>query len=490
MNEKFSRDERAAIARLEMGIEWGTVLPVVGAGVSRQSAELPRWTSLLTEAIEWTRQQAELQLTKDKLKRLKGLSLDAPTPDCYETWTKVVFCRNQSDNHWETPEYREWLQSTFGSPSVVDGQIYDALRAMNPRVLATTNYDKLLTNEVMPDDPPVTWGQDEDIRALFREGRGVLHLHGIFSQPRSVVLTSSDYERVVQNDISSEVARMLASSAILLFIGVSPEGVTDRHLHELLKLGLGQNGNRQELRPHVLLHRGGLSSKHAAVLTSMGIEPVCFGDTYTDLAPFLERLSRRRSDSSNAIDLVGLDTKAGESLSDSRWAPKHCLKRVETNLRFMGLRSSKWVSDSETFEVLDRRLKFLDTMGGERVRFLILNPDSPAYERLENMRAEALTSDHLKGLAELEQRHRSLVIKCVDFISAFRFTAVDDREIGLALYPTTPSEFEETDRGWSVRHHSLVTDRSWSLGRSLVFMFDEHFREARSLREVKPELFS
>ena len=488
MNEQFSMDESVAIDRLKRGIEAGTVRPVVGAGVSRQAANLPLWNGLLEHAIDWTHAQEDLRLSEDQLKRLNNLNLESPTKACFETWVRETFCRRDSDEHWETPEYREWLQSVFGSPKVADSRIYEALRAMSPRVVATTNYDKLLTEQVMPDAPLVTWGEDDQIRALFREDRGVLYLHGVYSRPESVVLASTDYQRVIDNDMRSEVARMFASSAILLFIGISPSGVVDRHLHELLKLGLGPKGSRQEPRPHVLLHSRTLSTRETATLAATGVEPVRFGDSYEDLAPFLEKLSRRRVESRNALDLVGLDTDEGEALSESRWAPDQCLARAQTSLRFMGLRSSKWVSNGN-FDALDQRLEFLDAMGDDIVKFLILNPESDAYKRLEQMREEELPCDHLAALAHLENKHRSMVIKCVDFISAFRFTAVDSREIGFAFYPTTASEFKETNGGWLVRHTNLVT-RPWSLGRSLVFMFDGHFRDAHSLREVKPELFS
>lgn len=490
MNEQFTPAEAEAIERLEKGIEWRTVLPVVGAGVSHQGAQLPLWNSLLAKAIEWTHGQDDLPLSQERLERLKALSIDSPTPSCYETWVETVFCRNQGDIHWETPEYREWLQEVFGSPTVVNRRIYEALGAMDSRIVATTNYDGLLKDELMPKGQVVTWGDDDAIRSLIREEQGILHLHGFYGDPESVILSASDYTRVTERDMASDVARTLTSGQILLFIGVSPEAATDRHLHKMLKLGLGKNRGRQEPRAHVLLHRGTLTTRQITILSSVGIEPVRFGDTYEDLAPFLERLSRRRSDYTNAIHLLGLDQRVGEELSDSRWAPQQCIGRVKTSLRFMGLRSSKWVGvEDGTFTALDEALEFLDDVGSELVRFLILNPESDAYERLRRRRTE-LSSDHLQRLAELEQKHRSLQIKCVDFISAFRFTAVNDREIGLALYPTTQEEFRETDRGWSVRHHNLVTDRPWSLGGSLVFMFDEHFRAAQSLRDVKPELFS
>jgi hypothetical protein len=493
MNQSFSNAESTAISRLEAGIQYGTVIPVVGAGISRQSADLPSWNTLLSKALDWTEQhQDELQLNGENQKILATLNRDSPTMACYQSWVEAVF-GNSDGRHWDEPAYREWLHEVFGAFSVTDRSVYQALKEMDPRVVVTTNYDKLLSNELIEDGDVVTWKHGDTIRALLRERRGILHLHGTFDDPESVILTPADYERIAGREERSRVAQLLTSHAILLFVGVSAEGATDRHLSRLLKLGMAdpEIGAPQAAPTHVLLHRGEIEPRAAARLDSLDIQPVRFGDSYSDLAPFLRWLSRRRTGYRTAVDLVGLDdTTLGEALDESRWAPEKCLGRVESSLSFMGLRSSKWVGEEGTAVTMDRVLDVLDSRGRECVRFLILNPCCDAYGRLETMRGMKLSSDHLERLAEMEQRHESLIVKCVDFISAFRFTAVNNAEVGLALYPTDPIEFDESRHGWMATHHSLHTRRRWSLARSLLFMFDEHFKAAKSLRDVAPEFFS
>jgi hypothetical protein len=170
--------------------------------------------------------------------------------------------------------------------------------------------------------------------------------------------------------------------------------------------------------------------------------------------------------------------------------PRRCLARVGRNLRFMGLRSSKWVEDAETRQALERLLHFLDGNGASSMKFLILNPSSPAYRKLERMRQRKLGIGHLRFLARLEQRHRSLEVRCVDFITAFRFIAVDDHEVGLAVYPTDPQSFSESQYGWSSQHYTLSTEGKWTLARSLLFTFDQHFESAEPLRNLQPNLYA
>jgi hypothetical protein len=486
--------EQLAVERLEQGIEERTVIPVIGAGVSCQSANLPTWNGLLRDALTWTESKREmLGIPDSELKALRGrLRLDDPSLACYEAWADAVFSRNSGGAHWLAPSYREWLESTFGIPEAHDPRLYKALRDIGSRVIVTTNYDKLLSYELMPDGQIVTWDNEDTIRSLLRDGRGVLHLHGTFDEPESIVLTSSDYTRIAERELRSAVSQSLTSHSILLFIGISPAGATDRHLARLLRAGMRSRANDapQRSRAHVLLHKGALSSQQASSLKALDIEPVCFGSTYAELAPFLERLGERRAAIQFATELVGLDLAGGKALSESRWAPEDCLNRVQDSLRFMGLRSSKWVSDEQTIQTLDRVLGVLDGRGEASVRFLVLNPECAAYQRLEGMRGEKLPVDHLAQLARLEKRHRSLRIRCIDFISAFRFTAVNNEEIGLALYPTDPTEFHETLGGWTARHYSLHTRQRWSLARSLLFTFDEHFTNAAPLRDVMPRLFA
>ena len=84
------------------------------------------------------------------------------------------------------------------------------------RVLAndTTNYDLLLEQHaVVPGGQSVTWLAPQDIFSLLRGGRGVIHLHGRYDYPKSIILSTVDYERIVRRpEDSVRVAQALFHS--------------------------------------------------------------------------------------------------------------------------------------------------------------------------------------------------------------------------------------------------------------------------------------
>jgi hypothetical protein len=489
----LTADERSAIERLKKATDLGTVIPVIGAGVSRQALDLPDWRGLLESGLKWCEAHAaDLNLQPADLQRItSGVNLDAPSLACFELWANTAFSRATYDAHWKHPLYAAWLEQLFGRVPAGRPEIYDALATMEPRVVITTNYDTLLQRELMPDSDVVTWDKPQAIANLFREGRGVFHLHGVYDRPDSVVLTSRDYERVAQHDMRSRVAQLITTHSILLFVGVSVAGATDRHLATLLRMAQPKEIDAPLApRNHILLHRGRLAPAEVARLKEYNIQPLSYGDEFSDLPSFFYNVAGSRNIHRRALSFLGLgDEDTGEPLMQSRWLPERCLKRVQRTLRFMGLRSSKWVQDPDTRQAFDRLLHILDHGRTSSVRFLILNPDSESYRKLERMRNRKLSTSHLRSLARLDRTHPSLEIRCVDFITAFRLTAVDDRDVGLALYATDPQSFNDSEYGWRAEHFTLNAASPWTLARSLLFTFDQQFESARPLREIRPGLY-
>jgi hypothetical protein len=480
-----SAEDHRAINRLLKGFEHHTVIPVVGAGVSHQAAGRPLWADVLPEALRWCETRAtELGRTRRQVADLNHLTQNGlPTLESFEIWARRMFCNGPEDDHWTHPQYAAWLQATFGGPwDVVDDTIYKALQAIDPRVIVTTNYDRYLTEVAFPKREAVTWGNRNTILQLFRERPGVFHLHGVFDEPGSVILTTTDYERIINADANSDVASQLSSQGILLFMGVSPEGATDRHLGRLLRLGqLHPSDGPHPAPTHVLLHAGTLSPEQVARLRHFDIHPLSYGDG--GLGPFLRDLTRPRAERQDAAKVFGLNQLQGDSLRGSGWDPTNCMRRVDQELRFMGWRSSKWVS-REALRPFEKLLQQLGSWTTDvRVRFLIVNPKSRAWERLKHIRGYA-TMEHISPLQELAAKHECFSVACLDHLPAFRLTAVDNHEVGLALYPTSPLDRANVDKGWAATHYSLERRRPESLGRSMVFMFDELFRSATSLGDA------
>ena len=117
----------------------------------------------------------------------------------------------------------QWLGDTVGKLEPKHPEIIKAIHALDLQ-LVTTNYDGLLER---PDLPPVTWRDFAKIPQVLRgHGRGVLHLHGHWNEPDSVVLDNESFVVVRDEEHPKAVLRMLAMSKTLLFIGCG-EGLSD-----------------------------------------------------------------------------------------------------------------------------------------------------------------------------------------------------------------------------------------------------------------------
>ena len=63
---------------------------------------------------------------------------------------------------------------------------------------------------------------------ILRTGSGIIHLHGRYDLPKSVILSGEDYTRIKLSEPDKQtVVRSMFHSGVLLFIGCSLDGVSD-----------------------------------------------------------------------------------------------------------------------------------------------------------------------------------------------------------------------------------------------------------------------
>ena len=128
-------------------------------------------------------------------------------------------------------EFKRWLRESVGALTVGDGGVIEALRDLEVP-LVTTNYDGLLAE--VTKRPVVTWRETDEVARVLRGGSdGVLHLHGHWKQPESVVLGIRSYEAVRQDEHAQAVMRALAMTTSLVFVGCG-EGLTDPNFQPFL----------------------------------------------------------------------------------------------------------------------------------------------------------------------------------------------------------------------------------------------------------------
>lgn len=237
-------------------------------------------------------------LLADGLRRAHGLgALDAPTLAHYQQQLGLTFPQallgvadvvSQSLGAPHGGEFSRWLRETVGAfhDDIRDRTVLDALADHQRRgvLLATTNYDHLL--ETATALKPTTWRRTAGVeRAIGGAEPRILHLHGEWEDPDSIVLGTPSYLDVARDPHAQAVLTALRTDRTFVFIGCGA-GLRDPNLGAFLKW-TSETFGRAETR-HFRLCRGDevepLRREHPA---EQRIFPLRYGDNHADLAPFL-----------------------------------------------------------------------------------------------------------------------------------------------------------------------------------------------------------
>ncbi len=132
-----------------------------------------------------------------------------------------------------------WLESAFASFKMRNEERakapLEALRDLHEAgaLIVTTNYDSLLS-DFLPGTPPVTWEEHERfLRVITRQDPGILHIHGHWQRPSSIVLGRSSYDRVVADKKFQELFKTLWLNSSWIYVGCG-DGLDDPNLGRLL----------------------------------------------------------------------------------------------------------------------------------------------------------------------------------------------------------------------------------------------------------------
>lgn len=233
---------------LVTGLKNGKVLVVVGTGVSQAATDNnpeASWIGLLKSGVQRAADFANPRVDagwKDRVLgfieagengRLDDLLLAAEAISMALGGPRHVLDPSAAGIHCGVgPEYRDWLKATVGSLRAKNAEVLDAVVTLGCP-LATTNYDQLLEDASRL--PPVTWLERSKVLAILRgEKAAVLHLHGFWDRPGSIVLGIRSYESVLGNEHAQLALRTLLTTRSFLFVGVGA-GLGDPNFSALLE---------------------------------------------------------------------------------------------------------------------------------------------------------------------------------------------------------------------------------------------------------------
>jgi formylglycine-generating enzyme required for sulfatase activity len=305
-----------AIEEIRSQLAAKQVVAVVGAGVSVAAsgdAQCASWRSLLIDGVEHCSEFGNPRLRNEELDLCAKMARS-------EDVDLLLAAASVIESRLEAPkgaEWRRWLKRSIGALKLEDTDLIGAIRGLGVPIV-TTNYDSLLQT-APPENPTpaVTWRNTPAwVDVLAGNNTGILHLHGWWDEPESVVFGIKSYENVLNASAAQEIQRALGRFNSLLFIGYGA-GIADPNFGPLLRwLAESDPPNHR----HYILLR---SDEAKEFETGAGLHPVEYGPTFEFLPRFLRELSvddPSSLTSSVRRDIVSL-VKPGEAFSESENPP-------------------------------------------------------------------------------------------------------------------------------------------------------------------------
>ncbi|PCC68156.1 SIR2-like domain-containing protein [Nannocystis exedens] len=267
------------------------VVFIVGAGVSIGAlhggprAVLASWGGLLHDGL---RRIYELGALDARENAVYQQHLCLASPQALLSVADIVGGRLSAPHGGE---FSRWLRETVGAfhHDIRDRSVLEALAAHQRRgtLLATTNYDHLL--ESVTALKPATWTRPAVVeRAVRGTEPRVLHLHGQWEEPESIVLGTRSYIDVVRDPHAQAVLSTLRTAWTFVFVGCGA-GLCDPNIGAFLRW-TGEVFARSEVRHFRLCLASEIEALRREHPPEQRIFPLPFGNTHADLAPFLRRL--------------------------------------------------------------------------------------------------------------------------------------------------------------------------------------------------------
>ena len=255
-------------------------LIICGAGTSVYSTDgkAPSWKTLIESGVRrveelfpnepgWAHYARERLATSDTAQ-----------------WVQVADEVTRKIGGAQGAEMSRWLRECFAGLHCVNRDLFDAIVGLNCPI-ATTNYDLLITNAT--GIPPVNWMDAGNVLQVLKGDQpGIIHLHGLWTEPASVILGTSSYAELNADGPNRLLRTIQAVTTPTLLVGCGIDGVTDEDF-TFLRSTLADWSSSIE-RKYWLVR-----SKSAPKQTNFvdNLYPVEYGKEFSDLPPFLNALS-------------------------------------------------------------------------------------------------------------------------------------------------------------------------------------------------------
>lgn len=190
--------------------------------------------------------------------------------------------------HGGSGEWSTWLRNTLEVPiqEVQGNSLISVLLRLPVNLITTTNYDKVLSGLKMGAEG-VTWREPNRVLEALRSGTNIVHLHGAWDDPQSVIFGWEEYEALYANEAYRHFLRTLWLSKTLVFVGCSLDGMRDPDFARLLDWA-AETFPDNTVKHYALVRADTYAQSDVErFLNRWRIQLVPYGESYDDLVPYL-----------------------------------------------------------------------------------------------------------------------------------------------------------------------------------------------------------
>lgn len=255
------------------------VIPVIGAGVSYAAAALPGWKGFVERGLEYA----------DNRK----LALGSEIEDAKKLLEKgdITQGANIMKRILNAPghPFADWLDDFLSNPKIISDELLNSINNLCTPIILTTNYDNLLYSTTKIKTKKVLdWSQHEETAiALKKKKEILLHLHGVYDRPKTIILSSDDYKLLNTNLGYKSNLRELWTNYHFLFIGCSKDGVMDEDFSTVVDF-LNEWFPGVPNEHFILLHENDIAKGIQVELArTCNIAAICYGNDYAIMPTFI-----------------------------------------------------------------------------------------------------------------------------------------------------------------------------------------------------------
>ena len=326
-------DNYDSVDELRTLLKQDLIVPVVGAGVSIATAGVPGWYKLLRTGLSHLK-------TRRLLSRSKEIEIEGALQQNELTKAATIL---QKEMGAPGGEYAAWLRHQLDDANwqISDTLLITEILDLPCKLLATTNYDKLLERYDASSRQTVVQTQPLSMVDGIRRG-GIFHLHGVYSDPKSVVLGDSDYDEALSNPAYRSAIEAIWMTKSLLFIGCSFDGITDPDFSKLFEWATKTFGPTPHRHFALMLDAAAnIQNTRQYLLGDTRLQIVPIGTRHSDLARFIVDINPSRAEarlrrasrvaeflaSPDAVDLASYANVFGP------WLPPHKIAEFDAEAR-------------------------------------------------------------------------------------------------------------------------------------------------------------